>query len=279
MEEHYEIRAVLHWLKHSFLQRIRWLTRIALLLFLLFMILHVVYPPIIEWINKALHFPEPSLPAVLSLAVLVVILERVFVLEETLEEVRQERSCRVYAEQQRMYRELERLVDEFGAKRAVLIQYSCSTCLSLVRTLLAKGADVTVYIQSPQTASAVGSSLQRGRIERRRLDMINELAELYSSKKFHPFHYSAPASISGVLIDESFLGIGWYIYRHIDDTNRRNVVTGDHVQLLGHNVPAILTRTGTPEFDLLYNFFTNTVTNFKNNSESVELHEATDTQY
>jgi hypothetical protein len=162
--------------------------------------------------------------------------------------------------------------EQFQQAASQGVQYSCSTCLSLVRTLRAKGADVTVYIQAPETASAVGSFLQKGRIERRRLDMINELADLYSPEKFHLIQYRAPASISGVLIDRSFLGIGWYTYRHIDETNRHNVVSGDHVQLLAHNVPAVLTRAGTPEFDILYNFFTSMSDNFNTNGQKIALH-------
>ncbi|MGH8498008.1 MAG: hypothetical protein ACRERV_04250, partial [Methylococcales bacterium] len=189
MGEHDEIRAVLHWLKRSFVQRIRWLTRIPILLFLLFVILHIIYPPAIEWVNETLHFPKPSLPAVLGLAVLVVILERVFVLEEMLEEVMRGRSLRVYAEQQQMYRDIQALVERTGARQAVLLQYSCHTCLPLVRTLRAKGAEVTVYMQDPNTAFSCGSGSQQRRVQGRYQDIPNELAELYAPDKLHIFQY------------------------------------------------------------------------------------------
>ena len=68
---------------------------------------------------------------------------------------------KAFEEQEKAYDYLIReVINKYGAKEAVLLQYSCTTSLRVVRALLGQGARVTVYIQHEETASNVGSQFQ-----------------------------------------------------------------------------------------------------------------------
>lgn len=252
-------------IRRALARHVRWVTRVPITLLSVFVVLHVIYPPAIDWINHTLGMPPPSLATSVGLALLVAVLERVFLLEDLIGG----RSLRTYAEQHRMYSDLERRVQESGAKSAHLIQYSSQTCLPLIRALLYKGAKVALYIQDSETAGLVGSQSQRQRIDQRLRDLPNELSGLPTAGELNIYKYRAPASIAGVLLDEELLGMGWYVYRHVDETNKDDVAAGDKVQLLGHNMPAVLMRAGNPGFDCLYECFRKTLENIRASSALV----------
>ena len=272
--QHDQIETTLNQLRGALARRIRWVTRIVIIVFSLVVVLSRVFPHSLEWLNRVLRLPESNLFTWLGLALLVGILERVFVVEEIITN----RSLHIEEKQDEMYNKLINLVKESGAKQAFLIQYSSVTCHYLVKTLLENGAEVTVYIQAPETASEVGSLLQKERIEQKLRDLPNELADLDSPGKLHLVQYAAPASISGVLIDRAFLGVGWYVYKHVDETNKDKVRPGDRVQILGHNQPGVLVRGGTPEFNKLYKCFMQMKDNFDRNGKPVKLPGAADAQ-
>lgn len=258
-----DTREAWHHVRRFVIANIRKITRLALFLVLGFIALHLVHPASIEWLGERIHFEKPDLPSALSLAVVILLLERIFVLEEIVRTP----LVRLYDTQEHMYRELAELVERDGAKAATLLQYSCYTCLPLVRALLESDATVRVYMQSSDTAAALGSSLQKRRIESHIETIAGELDTLMS--RFEALSYSMPASVSAVRIDKDIIAVGWYLYLHIDRASDRYVKAGDTVKIAAHDVPGIVARRGSVEFETLNRLFERLLENYQANSASI----------
>lgn len=93
------------------------------------------------------------------------------------------RSLAAYAQREAAYKDLETYVATRRVRRAVLIQYSGTMCMDLVKALLSSGAHVTLYLQHEETAKLVGSAEQQDRITARRRWLRGELAGEYDLSK------------------------------------------------------------------------------------------------
>ena len=211
-----------------------WILRAVIVLLFLFLFVHIFDATLLERIGKLLHLAEPGLDSILTLAVIMIVLERIFIIEDMLRAP----SDVVYRTQDKMYRELANLVEKKGAENATLIQYSCTTAMPLVKALLEANAKVTIYVQDPATACAIGSITQQDKI----LGHINSLqGEVQDHENnLTVRQYSTPASAAIVKIDSEVVAIGWYVYRKVDSSNRRRLDKRDSVEILAHNVPCIV---------------------------------------
>lgn len=178
---------------------------------------------------------------------------------------------RAFKGQEDAYRLLETYINSHRVREAVLLQYSCTTSLGLLRTLLRKGANVTVYIQHEETSKSVGSEEQAKQVVRTCEGLRGQLADLYKPGKLKIRKYRAPGSVSAVKIDKHVLCMGWYTYEHVDASNRNPVHSADSIQVSGHDVAAVVVWKDTEEFEALDKTFRTLEENYQNNSEEVFL--------
>jgi hypothetical protein len=85
-----------------------------------------------------------------------------------------------------------------------MIQYSCSTAMPLLRTLLKHGAQVTLYVQDDATALHLGSQEQAERISHVLKALRGELGGLYDPGSLDVRTYRSPGSVSAVKIDREW---------------------------------------------------------------------------
>ena len=125
--------------------------------------------------------------------------------------------------------------------RARLIQYSGDKVTRVVELLLAKGAKVEMLLHDPcellQQPERMMSRYQLNKVYhfQQRADHDFENRENLVIR-----YYKEPASIKAVKLDDSFLSMGWYTYRHRDNAS-------DTPWLYGHNNAAINIRLDCPE--------------------------------
>jgi hypothetical protein len=256
-------RALWNALKSLLAKHMHIITRLSILAIFLFLVLHILYPPIIDAIGKSMHMSPPSLPAVLTLAILVLVFERMAEVEEHLLRP----NIKAFYEQSALYTYLEEYIEERGVSSAELIQYSCRTSRSLLRKLMNKKALITVYMQDPNTCESLGSKHQKNRVTHSITELPAEFGASINSNKISFMTYVAPASVSAVRIDDNLIAMGWYIYKHVDESNRSILSESeDKVELLGHCIPAVLAAKGSMEFEVLNSLFDSLTANFKKNS-------------
>jgi hypothetical protein len=186
-----------------------------------------------------------------------VVIERVQTLHETVNRP----AVKVYRKQEDMYRELANEIKGSRAKAASLIQYSGSSCLDVIRELAEEGASIKLYLQNSLTANHVAAgfaydpkkpdSHQAERIKKKHKHLKDDLGHLWKTAKIEVRQCSCPASAMVVKIDDWFLAVGWYMYypRPAEEQD-----DNDKVQTLAHDVPVVVARKGSLEFDILNSF-------------------------
>jgi hypothetical protein len=180
-------------------------------------------------------------------------------------------NIKAFSHQHEAYRFLIDVINRDGAKEAVFLQYSCRTSLDVLRTVLSKGAKVTVFLQHEDMAAKVGSQYQADRIKVATKNLRTDLnGSLKRPDKFKVYKYRTLGSVSGIKIDDRVLCMGWYVYKHVDQFTDKNMA-GDEVELLGHNIAVLVVWKGTPEFEALNKTFNMLEKNYQRNSEEVRL--------
>ena len=176
----------------------------------------------------------------------------------------------VFEEQEQAYQFLCDWIERYGAKKAVLIQYSCNTSMSVVRALMRKEAQVTVYIQHEETAKQIGSEFQAKRIKDKvgglRGDLGKRLSQLGTLKLYK---YRSPASVSAVKIDDRVLCMGWYLYERQDQFDHPDF-KNDTTEISAHDVAASVVFEGTSEYNKLLKTFQTLEENFQKHAEEVQ---------
>lgn len=175
----------------------------------------------------------------------------------------------VFEEQEQAYQFLCDWIDKYGAKKAVLIQYSCNTSMSVVRALMRKGAQVTVYIQHESTATQIGSAFQAERITNRVRGLKGDLGKrLATPDNLKLYKYRSPASVSAIKIDDRVLCMGWYLYERQDQPHHPDF-KNDTTEISAHDVAAMIAFTGTSEYNKLLKTFQTLEENFQKHAEEV----------
>ncbi len=163
-----------------------------------------------------------------------------------------------FLEQTDLYEEIERYVDQMEeVKEVVLLQYSAMWATSLIRKLARKNANITLFVQAPETAV---SDSQKEKI----LTISRQMDENIS--RSNPFtltiyEYNAPASIRAVLIDRKILGIGPYVYEYMFSQNEN--FPDDRFEISGHDMPGRLFYEGTLGFQAFSVMIDKIVANYK----------------
>lgn len=113
---------------------------------------------------------------------------------------------RSFSYQHDAYRFLIDVINKDGAKEAVFLQYSCRTSLDVLRTVLNKGAKVTLFLQHEDIAAKLGSQYQADRIKVATKTLRTDLnGSLKKPDKLKVYKYRAPGSVSGIKIDDRVL--------------------------------------------------------------------------
>jgi hypothetical protein len=175
-----------------------------------------------------------------------------------------------FEQQHDAYRHLVSMIEQDGAKEAVLFQYSCKSSLDLIRTLLRKGAKVTVYMQHEDVPANLGSRLQADRVIDSTRGWQGDLGNtLIKTGKLKVYKYRTPCTVSAIKIDNRVLCMGWYLYEKVDYAHKS--YPDDIVEISGHDVAALIVLKGTNEFKALDKTFSTLEMNFRRNSEEVPL--------
>lgn len=177
--------------------------------------------------------------------------------------------------QEDAYHYLIRMVQDHGAKEAVLLQYSCHTSLPILRMLLRQGAKVTVFIQHEDTASPENgpfkSQLQAELIRDTTRNLRSNLGKiLVEPGKLEVYKYRVQPSMSAIKIDNQVLCMGWYTFeqkRHGDDKAN----PGDTLDVSGHDRAAVVVHKGTKEFQALDPTFNAVEKNYREHAEIVPI--------
>jgi hypothetical protein len=155
---------------------------------------------------------------------------------------------KVYEQQEDMYRDIMKYIEEKPIKTAILIQYSGHRSISLIDKLIRKNAEITVYLQHPEDAI---NQWQKERIQM----TIENLRRCRTTNKLTIYGYDVPASIKGVLINEELLAVGWYAYGHTHDD--------DEIQLSGHSIAGMLFHKGSDEYEIFKTMFMKQAADFE----------------
>jgi TIR domain len=177
--------------------------------------------------------------------------------------------------QEDAYHSLIRMVQDHGAKEAVLLQYSCHTSLPILRMLLRKGAKVTVFIQHEETVSPekgqLRSQLQADLIGDTTRNLRSNLGRmLVEPGKLEVYKYRVQSSMSAIKIDNQILCMGWYTFeqkRRGDDKANPD----DTIDVSGHDRAAVVVYKGTNEFQALDQTFSILEKNYRKHAEIVPI--------
>jgi hypothetical protein len=196
-------------------------------------------------------------------------------LEELSSDVKSLAKNRTFEQQDQAYNYLiEEVINKYGAREAVLIQYSCTTSLRVVRALLNQGARVTLYIQHEEIANNVGSQFQADRIittaNNLRSDLGKLARNLAKSGQLKVYKYRSPGSVSAIKIDNRVLCMGWYIYERAENLSNSNYAS-DTIEVSGHDVAALVVWRDTDEFNELEKTFSLLEKNYQKHAEKVSL--------
>lgn len=151
----------------------------------------------------------------------------------------------IFEYQQEAYELLIRIIRRYGAREAVLIQYSCHSSLDLLRVLLRKGAKVTLFIQHEETATNLRSRFQAHRIIDTTMNLRSELGDaLLEPEQLEVYKYRVASSMSAVKIDNRVLYMGWYTYEQTTHPVHK-AFPEDTFELSGHDRAAVVAWEGT----------------------------------
>lgn len=183
----------------------------------------------------------------------------------------EKRINKIFAQQHDAYRYLIEVINHYGAKEAVFIQYSGQTSLDVLRTVLSNGARATVFLQHEDIAAKLGSQLQSNRIRESSHGLHIHLGRnLPQAENLKIYKYTTPGSVSAIKIDNRVLCMGWYTYEKVNHSNHKHY-SNDEVAISGHDVAALVVWRGTDEFEALDKTFSMLEINYRTYAEEVLL--------
>jgi hypothetical protein len=151
-----------------------------------------------------------------------------------------------YAHLGKFIRRLSQPVSE-----CLMIQYRGEFSRGLVRRLLQKNVNVTVYLQHPGGALLLGAGQQSERLYHAPHELIDELN--YDAR--HParlgqlqvYRYFAPASLCGVRIDRKVLLLSWYTHSLLKNWDEAPQTRRDLIGVRGHDNAAVVVYGDSPK--------------------------------
>jgi hypothetical protein len=215
------------------LRNIRWLTRAAIIFAFLFLLFNKIVPDIASSVGNFFGLTRPSLAMVLALVALIIVIERVLIIEAKMFQ----HPIQAYGNRVEAYKEFSRTIEDRGAKKVDLIQYSGQTALPLLRDIAESRpkAEVRMLLAHPDVVSQFdsdGHPSHSGRISAT-IEEIRLIEDDYKEGGFKVDirYYKTPASIASVVVDDEYVSVGWYYC--FKDKNT------EIVRLRGHNAPAV----------------------------------------
>lgn len=197
-------------LKRFGLANVRWITRTAIVLLAGLLILHAVHPPSVEWVGERLHLAPPSLAAILSLAVLVWVLERILVLQARVDRP----PVSVHAPRTQAYNMLSELLGQRRVRVADLLQVSGQTAVRFLRDLAEShpNASVRLLLMHPKVAESFDSDNDPNHRDRI-LTTVREVGLIqkdYPGFRIQQKFYETPPGVSAIVVDRAVISISWY---------------------------------------------------------------------
>ncbi|MFL6673285.1 MAG: hypothetical protein ACJ8LG_08345 [Massilia sp.] len=218
------------------------ITKLAVVFVILLIPIHFFYPSLLAELNKFGDFGKPSVENVFSLLVALLILERVFAIEEDL---RGDPNFKL-GPQDDLYKEVLAQLQGAAnsANKVIFIQHSGRTATGdlckLLRTTQAQ--EVILYQQAPECPTLEGSSDMISRIT----EVNNDLVMMDRNEGYRSHlkikRFISPASIRALIIDDRIIVLSWYHYLRDDG----------RLTISGFENTGLYVLRGAPEFERIY---------------------------
>ena len=173
----------------------------------------------------------------------------------------------VRPDQQSIYAEVIRYVRSHEVSKAIVVQYSAVKVEDVLIELIAKNAEIDLYVQSPEVA-AVEMEMQSERIKVQQTHLPKVLQRQAGSGLCRIYEYIPRATLRAILIPGQLLAIGPYIYQASSRIDVR--YPEDKIEIKGHDAPGMLVWHGSPEYEVFEKALSDLVENFKNERKLVD---------
>lgn len=257
---------------HAFArEHIEWITRGATFIILLLAVLHLIMPQSIEWINHLFDLPEPSAAAVVTLLISVLLLEKIFAIEDELVL----RRNYVFGSQDSLYADIiDRIMsNRMAARKIVFLQHSGSMVAREICKLAQSRRDMelVLYQQSPECACLSGAKMLTDRIEAVNscfayMDLVNPFSSIVTIRTF-----KEPAALRAMIIDDRVIVFSWYM--HLGQNDRLKIIGSENV--------GMYITDGAPEFKLIHDLLNHLIRSYDKdcNGKVVQLSEHVTVQH
>lgn len=235
---------------HAFTrEHIGWITRAATFIILLLAALHLFFPQSIEWMNHFFNLPEPSAAAVVTLLISVLVLEKVFAIEDELVL----RRNYVFGSQDALYADIiDRIANnKMAARKVVFLQHSGSMVAREICKLAQTRRDMelVLYQQSPDCACLCGAKKLTDRIDAVNsnfayMDDVNPFRSAVAIRTF-----KEPAALRAMIIDDRVIVFSWYL--HLGQNSSLKIMGSENV--------GMYITDGAPEFKLIHDLLNHSI--------------------
>jgi hypothetical protein len=167
-------------------------------------VIHMLWPHAFLWI-------DPHLVAIFAVAILALLIDRIFVIERAV----QEPPVHLHKSRIDAYEELSSLIGGSGKLDVDMIQFSGHSIQKLAERLAKSGRPVNlrILLMHPQEAAKFDPDLDPVNHLSRIDGTLGHLRVLHSDNPnfdAKPYFYRTPPGISGVLISNNVVSVGWY---------------------------------------------------------------------
>ena len=161
----------------------------------------------------------------------------------------------VYQDNIDVFAELSDHIRHRKTQRALLIQYAGRNVLPVLQQLWRNtDAEINLYVISPESRYVVGD--QAKKIRDFEANLPKELTETNTRAVLRYWQYDVPASPRIVVLDDSLIALGPYLYQARDPEARQTM------DVCGGEIPIMLLRNGDPNFDLVWGMADNLIRNW-----------------
>lgn len=205
-----DVNAAIEGVKKAVLNNIRRLTRLLALLVVALLLIHQLYPPLLEWIGQTLNLEKASLASIAGLIVGLFVLERLVLIEKTLKRP----PIQLYQTRIDAYKDLGRIVKDRNVRRVDLLQFSGYTVRELLREVAERSpsAHVRLLVAHPDSARQFDKDGKPDHSQRisTSLQEIEVIKTDFPELKVESRFYRSPASLSAIIFDQAVVCVSWY---------------------------------------------------------------------